>query len=187
LHALTRAGIKEVHGDQEGRALYPNSSFISKTQLATGGLGALKEVFVPVLQTDEEGDKLLCPVRCLDEYLKRSDTYRSPSQKLLFIPWQHGYSKDVGTQTISGYIKAAVMLAYTNSDMEDYPQVVPHTVRHVATSLRAVRHFSLQDVLGAGRWTSPNTFISHYLHNYSTDTLSGLSGLGGFVAGGAKF
>ena len=188
LHALTRESLQTVHGDREGRSMCPDSSFVSKTHLATGGLGALKEIFIPSLNTEEEEGNLLCPVKSLDEYVRRSDQYRSPSQKQLFIPWLRGCVRDIKAPTISGYIKCAVLMAYKAENAEELVHVVPHSVRHVATSLQAVRHFSLDDVLGAGRWTSPNTFITHYLQNFSTNTLSGLSGIkGGFVAGGSSF
>ena len=82
---------------------------------------------------------------------------------------------------ILGYIKKAFLLAHQedNDEFLTSLQVVPHTVRHVATSLNAVRHFSMEDILRAGAWSSPNSFISHYLQDFTTDTLTGLSNVGG--------
>ena len=62
---------------------------------------------------------------------------------------------------MSGYIRAIVLMTYNGDGLEGYMHVVPHTACHVVTSLRAMRHFSLQDVLKAGRWSSPITFITH--------------------------
>ena len=93
------------------------------------------------------------------------------------------------TQTISSYIRQAIILAYGNSapgllsDLE----VRSYSVRSVATSLRAIKSSSLDEVLSVGTWTSTNAFIKYYLTDYSTDTVTGLSRLGGFVAGGAIF
>ena len=189
LHALTREGIEERHGEVAGRVLYPSESFISKTHLKTSGLGALKSVFIPALSIAGESEGLLCPVKCLDIYLNRSDKYRSDEQKQLFISWVPGLNKDVRAQTISGYIKASILLAYeevpNDSELMSSLQVVPHTVRHVATSLKALRHFSLDEVLAAGGWVTPNSFISHYLQNFSKDTVTGLCSLGGFIAAGS--
>ena len=44
----------------------------------------------------------------------------------------------------------------------------------------------MEEVLESGGWTSPNTFISFYLHEFSKDTLTGLCTLGGFVAAGTQ-
>ena len=186
LHALTREGVKVCHGENEGMLLHPSSSFISKTQMRTRGLGALKPVFIKKLFSDSDPLGLLCPVTCLQHYLDASAVYRASGQKQLFVSWQENASRDIKPVTISGYIKKAILLAYEGASNEILTdlQVVPHTVRHVASSLSAVKHFSMEEILRSGSWSTPNTFISHYLHDYSTDTLAGLSSLGGFVAGG---
>ena len=188
MHALTRDGVKEVHGDREGLLLHPAASFISKTHMRTDGLGALKPVFIPALVNDNSDNDLLCPVICLNKYLSRSAQYRAENQKQLFISWQRNCTRDVRLATISSYIKQAVLLAYNlvDDDTVKATKVIPHTVRHVATSLKAWRFCSLNDILEAGSWVSPNTFISHYLTDFTTDTMSGLSSLGGFVAGGTQ-
>ena len=72
-------------------------------------------------------------------------------------------------------------------DLQDATSPVhikPHSVRHVATSLSALRNFSLENVLKTGAYASPNVFIKHSVHSFSTDTMSKLSRLGGFVAAG---
>ena len=81
MHALTQEGVKEMHGEKPGRLLHPAENFLSKTHLKTAGLGALRPVFIPQLLVEGGADDLLCPVKCLDMYLSRSDTYRSDSQK----------------------------------------------------------------------------------------------------------
>ena len=80
-----------------------------------------------------------------------------------------------------------MVLAYSDASLQDTTSPVhikPHTVRHVATSLSALRNLSLEDVFKAGAWASPNVFIEHYVQSFSTDTMSKLSRLGGFVAAG---
>ena len=155
-------------------------------------LGALRPLTVSsldgALESEDNEERLLCPVRTLEAYLSRSDQYRSPEQKRLFISYRRGTVKDISRQTISVYIKEAVVLAYSDPSQKDTKSPVhvkPHSVRHVATSLSALRNFSLDDVLKAGAWSSPNVFLKHYVQNFSTDALSKLSRLGGFVAAGA--
>ena len=66
-----------------------------------------------------------------------------------------------------------MLLAYNlvDSDTVKALKVIPHTVRHVATSLKAWRSCSLNYILEAGYWVSPDAFISHYLTDFITDTL----------------
>ena len=97
--------------------------------------------------------------------------------------------KDLKPQTISSYLKQAVVLAYqaVQPAMLDSFQIRPHSVRHVATSLAALKHYNLDDVLLAGSWVSNNAFISNYLKDNSVNSITGLKRLGGFIAGGAHF
>ena len=186
LHAFSRADVTFDEGDT------PGMTFISKTHMKTRGIGALKPVFIPSLPAqaaDIQDDELVCPVRCMKQYLLVSDAFRSPSQERLFIPWTPGIVKDLKPQTISSYLKQAVVLAYqaVQPAMLDSFQIRPHSVRHVATSLAALKHYNLDDVLLAGSWVSNNAFISNYLQDYSVNTITGLKELGGFIAGGAHF
>ena len=75
-----------------------------------------------------------------------------------------------------------------NSELSESEAVAPyikgHAVRHVATSLASLRVSSIPELLAAGAWNSPNTFVNFYLQDFTTDDLSGLSKLGGFVAAG---
>ena len=142
LHAFTYEGTKLVHGDNPGVILHPEGAFVSKTHLRTGGLGALRPVFVPSLTVEEDSPEssLLCPVVALRHYLSRSRAYRSPTQKNLFISWVPGHLSDIRPQTLSNYIKQAVLLAYKEADSSliESLKIKPHSVRHVSTSLIAL-------------------------------------------------
>ena len=191
LHALAK-DVRWLSGAVRAVEISPVPEFLSKTHVKTNGLGALRPLTVSSLdgavESEDNEERLLCPVRTLEAYLSRSDQYRSPEQKRLFISYRRGTVKDISRQTISVYIKEAVVLAYSDPSQKDTKSPVhvkPHSVRHVATSLSALRNFSLDDVLKAGAWSSPNVFLKHYVQNFSTDALSKLSRLGGFVAAGA--
>ena len=153
--------------------------------MKTNGLGALRPLTISLLDEVEDSEdneeRLLCPVRILEAYLKRSDQYRSPEQKPLFISNRRGTVKDILKQTISCYIRESVVLAYSDPSQKDAKSpvhVTPHSVRHIATSISALRSFSLDDVSKAGAWASPNVFLKHFVQNFSTDALSKLSRLG---------
>ena len=76
LHALTRS-YKSVYGESRGVPLIPDISLVSKTQVKTSNLGALKPVFIPYLEsasgTGDVAVQLLCPVKSIEYYVQRSD------------------------------------------------------------------------------------------------------------------
>lgn len=194
LHALSRK--VEYTPGQKGNTrtmlLHPVLDFMAKTHIKTNGLGALRTVEIPSLDDyagpDAKEERLLCPVRCMKFYLARSDKYRAPEQKRLFISYQRGSTKDIAQQTLSRYLREAVQWAYESSSESQFDGNVnfkPHSVRHVATSLSALKYFCMSDILRAGAWASPDVFLSFYCQDYSVDSLTELSRLGGFVAAGA--
>ena len=192
LHAISK-NFKWIKGDVRKIELSPVPEFLSKTHLATAGLGAFKPIALTSLDdfAGPEGkeERLLCPVRALAYYIKRSSEYRTETQEKLFISYRRGMSKDISKQTISSYIKEAIILAYQSSGTEQAGSIhiKPHSVRHVATSLSALKHYSMEDVLRAGAWTTSNVFLSFYMQDFSTESISKLSRLGGFVAAGTHF
>ena len=190
LHALS-ADVRWIKGEVRTVELTPLPDFVSKTHLASAGLGALRPIQLKALDEfagpEGKDDKLLCPVRTLRYYLDRTHKYRSDSQKRLFISYRRGTVDDVSKQTISAYLKEAILLAYqanSNSDTPGGVHVKAHSIRHVATSLAALKHYSLEDVMRAGAWTTPNVFLSFYMQDFSVDHVSKLSRLGGVVAAG---
>ena len=99
--------------------LTPDSAFVSKTQIKTGGLGALRPVFIPSLPMKEnEVPSVLSPVESLRQYMSRSNQYRNDQQKKLIISWVPGTLKDISPQTVSSYIKRAIVLAYVEAAPE---------------------------------------------------------------------
>ena len=87
LHALTQEVEWISQGESRSVVLHPDPAFVSKTQLSSKGLGALRPFLVQaidsaVLSLTEE-DKILCPVRTLSFYLDRVKEFRSPAQKRL--------------------------------------------------------------------------------------------------------
>ena len=185
MHALAK-DVRWLSGAVRTVEISPVPEFLSKTHIKTNGLGALRSLTISsldeVVHSEDNEERLLCPVRNLEAYLKRSDQYRSPEQKRFFISYRRGTVKDISKQTISCYIKESVVLAYADPSQKDAKSSVhvkPHSVRHIATSISALRTFSLDGVSKAGAWASPNVILKHYVQNFSTDALSKLSHLGG--------
>ena len=190
IHALD-CNVKWIKGDNKAVDLSPSPDFLSKTHLKTGGVGALKTFRLQSLDSlvapDDRKYRLLCPVRTLKYYVKRTKAFRAKEQTRLIIPFNRGSNKDLTKFTISIYIKKAVTLAYESASTDDWVGQKPvkmksHSVRHVATSLAALKVSSMDDILRAGAWVSSNVFLSHYIQSFTVDDMSKLSRLGGFVA-----
>ena len=126
--------------------------FVGKPQVTTRGAGSFKLITLNALEDAEGQDALLCPVRTLEAYLDRTKQFRSPDKQKLNIPYRRGSVKDMSKQTLSNYIKEPIVLADQEQDSQTLRslQSKPHSIRHVATSLGALRVISTNDVLQAG-------------------------------------
>ena len=132
------------------------------------------------LSLEDVDDKLLCPVRCLSYYISRTRTYRSSKQGQLFISYQRGYDKDSSDSSISRYLKQAIAMDHSEIDPNSLKSVSikPHSVRHMATSSNALKHFSVDDVIASWTWTWTMCFC----HNKSR-TLRQMNCLNSIVLG----
>ena len=161
-----------MNGEQSEALIYPDPAFISKTHLSSNGLGALQPVLVRSLDeaipNEDNEERLLCPIRTLKQYLKRTSQYRCSEQKKLIISHQRGLNKDISSLTVSAYIKELIMAAHReqNPDSVGSLSVKAHSVRKVATSLRSVKNLSMEELLRAGAWTTPGVFLSHYVQSF---------------------
>ena len=168
IHALTRESLKRDE-DWSTISFTPDFSFVAKTELVNKGSSVLKEVEVKALGTslgpDMQEDYTLCPVRALRIYMKRSDKFRSESQKKLLISVQEGMNKDISKNTISGWLKKAVSVCYEHSspDTQRLYHVKAHDVRSMSASWAFFRNVSLESIMSACSWKSHNTFTSYYL------------------------
>ena len=179
--------IEWVNGEHSAVILHPDPAFVSKTHISSRALTAITITSLDsVVSQDDDDECLLCPVRTLSHYLERTKQYRSTNQKRLIISHQRGLEKDISMQTVSAYIKDHIISAHVEQDPGSVGSlsVKAHSVRNIATSLKAVKKLSMEDLLRAGAWTTPSVFISHYVKSFTTDKLSKLSRLGGFVAAG---
>lgn len=193
IHALQN-WLGNAHGDWSALVLKPYAGFISKTQLRTGGLSKFSELVIPAISASPlhtEADLALCPVRTLRLYAERADKYRSKGQKRLFISWIPSRPTDFQPGALSHYVRQLVQQAY--EDEAQSPEALreldmtAHDLRGVATSLKALTSWSLRDLLQAGSWASPDTFLRFYVKEFTHNTVSGLYELGPFVTAGSIF
>lgn len=135
-------------------------------------------------------DKALCPVSALIEYRARSDLYRSPTQRALFISVNKNFSTDITRATLSRWLKSLIRKAYLALSREgrlksDTP--IPsgnfraHEIRAWAATM-ASKSMALSDLMKAAYWKSPSVFAKHYLRDVALRSEDGTLRLPAMVA-----
>ena len=172
VHAILRSSLKR---DEKWKTISvaPDISFIAKTELANRGCAVLKEIEIKALGSflgqEMEDDYTLCPVRALRIYLSRSDEFRSPSQKKLFISVKENHDKDISKATVSGWLKKAVSIAYAKASPETQRlfKVKAHDVRAISSSWAFFKNVAMENIMQACSWKAHNTFTNFYLRDLS--------------------
>ena len=123
---------------------------------------------------------LLCPVRALSIYIKRTEVLL-PHPRTLFIS-PKSPSKPISKNAISFFLREVISQAL-DAETDPGPSVSrrAHSVRSVATSAAFHRNFSVSSILEAATWKSPSVFTSFYLKDVQFSSAEGFS-LGPFVA-----
>ena len=127
----------------------------------------------------------VCPVCTLLAYRSRVARHRRGSQDSLFITHDLSKAGRLHSAAVGRYVVRAILQAYDAEGLHHPVGVKAHDVRGVATSLRALSGVSLPDVLDAGGWSQPNTFVQFYLKDFPGCHLNSLGKIPRFsVAGG---
>ena len=160
--------------------------FIAKTQIPGKSDTAYGPIIIPSLSQilgKGDPDNLLCPVRALKEYIRRTQGSR-PSCDRLFITSHSRNQHCVSKNTISFWIRKVIKRAYTevSDDQASLHRIKPHELRAMATSLAFSHNSSLSQVMAAASWRCHTTFVSHYLRDVSHKFMDVFS-LGPLVAG----
>ena len=156
--------------------------FLAKTQRP--GDESMDVFSIPALTEfvgDQEVDGLLCPVRAVREYLRRTRDCR-PSCSRLFVTVSEP-RRPVHPHTLSFWICQVIRRAYAGVSEEECRLVKlgSHEIRAVATSALFRKVRSLSSVLKAGTWRCMSTFASFYLRDVTHKYLDTFS-LGPIVA-----
>ena len=165
----------------QDRTLMYLPEFVAKTETPANPiprsfrLASLKE-FVG----DLVDEMLLCPVRCLDEYLSRTKDIKGRPRSLFVSPRNN--SRAMSKNGISFFLREVISGAgAVGAEVGRVPSA--HSVRSVATSVAFTRNWSLSQVLEAVTWKSSSVFASFYLRDVA-QVLGEVSSLGSFVAAG---
>jgi hypothetical protein len=157
--------------------------FLAKTETPSSTRNSLRSFQIPALSqiSSEHNDLLLCPVRALKIYFRRTADRRTQKSRL-FIPVL-GTREAVSRNTISAWITSAIRRAYTSqhNELQTLHRINAHEVRALATSWHFHHTQSLGNVMKAASWRTHSTFSSHYLRDV-TMMADGLMQLGPIVA-----
>ncbi len=182
IHALTRQ-INQIDNWKIAIISF-DPTFLAKTQdpaKPETGLGVLR---IPALAPHmaHREDRLLCPVRCLRAYLKRTGWHKSSSSPLFLTTSEN--PRPAAKATISSWIKQVITTAHASADPEDarLVQAKVHEVRALSTSALFLQTHSLQAVMEAACWRNHNTFSQFYLRDIAMHS-EGMISLGHIVAG----
>ena len=160
----------EVHalsGLPSDVAFEPNGSmslrflpdFLAKNQLpgSPSPVICIKSLSSIIAPDDE--DRLLCPVRALQAYKKRTESFRSKQRRLL-LSWNENYKDDIRRSTISRWLREVITASYARlrSELSVFSPK-PHEIRAWASSLAFASNISLSSLMDAAYWRSPGTFI----------------------------
>ena len=150
--------------DHENRYidLVPNTSFIAKNQLTTEvprryRIQLLKDFVGPA-----ETEALLCPVRALRIYVKRTKEIRDNTQQLFINP---NKNNGMAKHSISYWLKRCIELAYEISEpqlLKTLHRVTPHEIRAMATTLAVNKHVPIQSIMKKAYWKTDTSFTSFY-------------------------
>ena len=145
--------------DAEGMVIHFAREYVPKSYYVRKNTTTIKPLHIPYVSDDSYVQ--VCPCRTTQFYLHAVADVRRSVQTTLFV--SHNLSKhgNITPQGISRYIIKLIHFCYEKAGAQ-MPDCRAHDVRKIAASLRALTGESLSDVLEAGHWSSPYTFLKHY-------------------------
>ena len=157
-----------------------DKEFVPKSYFVKKNITRIQPLSIPKIPGLDANP--VCPVRTLVDYVGLSNQFRSDTQSSLFISHVQNRHTNITPQSVSFYITFLVKWCYEKSNVK-FPGCRAHDVRKIAASLRALSVGSLHDVLEAGNWAQPMTFVKHYFLEFSNEESSNLSHFPNIVTG----
>ena len=161
--------------------LRTQQGFLAKNQLPSRAPDSIK---IPKLSNpsckSDNFNRMLCPVRAVKIYLKRTKSLRK-HRKRLFIPTQGDH--DLNKSTISRWVKYAIKHAYGSISKNPNRLFRPraHELRAISASWAYMNFIPLEEVLKSAVWSSSSLFASHYLRDFREQT-ENLRAMGPIIA-----
>ena len=148
--------------------------FVAKTQNPSIPDHRFDGFTIPSLKDhtgDDPDEMVLCPVRAVRLYVKRTQPLRQNDNGRLFLATGRN-KKEVSKNTISFWLRETIRRAYQSSGEEDLAlKIRAHEIRGIAPTLLFRRNFAVTQVLRAGTWKNQTTFTSFYLRDTAHKSL----------------
>ena len=164
LHALARP----VGFSSSGALLSLALDFRAKNDVKCKRLG--RDFFIKDLTSlvGQEEEALLCPVRALKEYVRRTQDLVGSRMDRLFVS-PRCPTRPSSKNALSCFIRTVIREAHSDlrPDLIPVLKVKSHELRAVSTSVAFAHNLSLQAVMEAAQWRCNSVFASHYLKDIS--------------------
>ena len=160
--------------------------FVAKTESVSNPLPrefVIRSLSDFVCKDDEE--RLLCPVRALKFYFKRTRALELRPRNLFLSP--RDTTRPLSKNGLSYLLRETIVRAHSSLEERHYGplKVKAHSIRAVATSFNFWKNRSLQDVLNAATWRTASVFAKFYLRDVERfSPMDMLFSLGPIVAAG---
>ena len=157
--------------NQDAVWLRPSETFIAKNFNVQTGKGEFVGIKINSLKqyvgTDLKEEWVLCPVRCLRYYMKRTEKIRENISQLLITVKKNDSVKPAHKNTISGWMKGVIAKAYEIEERSKDPVLrrATHEIRAQAASFALYANVSVDQILQTCRWSQTTTFTSYYLRD----------------------
>ena len=118
----------------------------------------------------DEEEALLCPVRALREYLRRTKDLVGPDMVNLFVSPRFP-TRPSSKNGLTCLIKKVIIEAHEclKPDLMPILKVKTHELRAVSTSVAFQHNLALDTVMQAAQWRCRNVFAAHYLKEVAFD------------------
>ena len=156
--------------------------FLAKTETAVRPLP--RSFSVQSLQDFAAGlqeELLLCPVRSLRGYLRRTSKFVNRPLRLFVSP--RCQSRAMSKNGISFLLREVIVQSCASSEEVATPRA--HSIRGIATSSAFCKNWSTSSVLEAASWKSNTVFTSFYFRDLQY-VFEGVLSFGPFVAAGER-
>jgi hypothetical protein len=168
IHAITRKSTVMVdNGESTFMFAETDPSFIFKTAAHLAGRTPSKVAIEGLkYRVSDPEEMMLCPVRAMIIYLRRSKGLRFKGQKNLFAPILtiNGVHKEISKATVSNWIRKTISMCLSQAGVDaSSVHITAHSVRRAGASIAFSGNIPLQDILDAGSWVAQSTFTSFYL------------------------
>ena len=112
---------------------------------------------------------MVCPVRALDLYLTRTESFRGTTKQLLVCYQGARRGQPLSPEGLARWVREAIA-PVVDPSKRGRPRA--HATRGLAASLAMLRGVSVVEICKAARWSSAAVFRRYYLRDVASESLA---------------